>query len=124
MEKLTILYTIATIITIIIITILFLKPNPNTTDNIDYYTNKHNKNTLKLYYTSWCPHCHSFLPTWNILQKKTDNINFEKICCDKTQYPGIDAYPTIVLSTDNNNFVYHGNRTEDDILNFINKHDN
>jgi thioredoxin 1 len=61
-----------------------------------------NKKVLALFYSSWCPFCRSFLPSF---QRKTEMANFDTILyivVDDYDNPlweeySIDAVPTVIL---------------------------
>jgi hypothetical protein len=79
--------------------------------------------TLKLYYTNWCGWSQRFLPVWDELSKKA-TIKMEKIDCEKNKdsCQGIPGFPYLVLEKEKNEKVtYKGDRTIDDLLQFLEK---
>ena len=91
-----------------------------------------NKSSVKLmkFHVNWCGHCRDFAPEWEKLKKvmKDDNIEFVDIDGDDEknkdlikQY-GIEGYPTIKLVVDDNMVDYHGERSVNELVNFIKFH--
>lgn len=98
------------------------------------YCKKHNnkKTTKKLYYFYHpeCPHCKSFMPIWtNFVNQSTHKSSTEFIAIDASDdindnlvfYYNIQGYPTILMVTDKKHTKYDGNRTVEDLNDFINK---
>lgn len=86
-------------------------------------------NTLIFYYVDWCGHCRKFKETWAKLENNNDlkrKVNMEKIDCedneDIAQKENIEGFPTIRLYGDNNRVIdYEGSRTEESIIDFVEK---
>ena len=81
--------------------------------------------TLLLYHMPWCGYCKDFIPVWNMLKpyKQYYNVDMQSINCER--YPeickrdNITSYPTIRLVSGNKIIEYDGNRTLEDLLQFI-----
>ena len=82
---------------------------------------------LMYFYMDGCVFCDKFTPTWNKLIKennKNKKVNMVKIngpnnLTTATKY-GVVSYPTIILLKDNKPYKYDGDRSLDDLLDFIN----
>ena len=81
---------------------------------------------LGVYYTDWCGHSHNFLQQLEGSLKtklEKENVSIRLVDCDKNketcQKFQIEGFPTLLLHTDNKDIHYNGNRTDDDILNFV-----
>lgn len=85
--------------------------------------------TLEYYYMQSCPHCNNFTPVWEELGRRVKNEGISvslkkynlqapenKVKVDKNKITGA---PTIVLDKNGKSTEYHGNRTVEDILKFI-----
>jgi thiol-disulfide isomerase/thioredoxin len=89
--------------------------------------NKNNTLTLYYFYSPSCGHCKKFEPTWNSLVSN-NSIKFNKINGsdinnkDILFYYSVVGFPTLILQTQNKFYEYKGNRTYDNIIDFIRKH--
>lgn len=83
---------------------------------------------LYYFYSPHCMHCRNFDPVWDSLQnelRKFNNLSVYKI--DGTNpnntnlvfYYGISGFPTIILEGPNKNIEYTGDRSLDDLYNFV-----
>ena len=93
-------------------------------------TNTNNKIQVINFNTSWCQHSKNLAPIWkNVMKYFEGNKNVEVIDlkCEGSNEEicsqiGIQGFPTIVAIRPNgDNLEYHGDRSERDIINFINK---
>ena len=90
-------------------------------------TVKKKYNKLMYFYMDGCGWCDKFTPTWKKLIKKNNRnkkVNMLKIngpnnLTTATKY-GIVSYPTIILLKGNKPYTYDGDRSLDDLLDFIN----
>ena len=77
--------------------------------------------TIVLYYSPHCPHCHNFMPTWDEFASK-GKITATKVDCTKESCPNIDGYPTVLLHKKNGSVVvFAKNRTVSDLETFVNE---
>jgi len=75
---------------------------------------------LILYYSPSCGHCHDFMNNgWQQLKDKPINIKLVEFNCNEYNCKGIDAYPTIILKKNQKVIPYNGNRSYEDIINFV-----
>ena len=75
--------------------------------------------TLVLYYSPHCPHCHSFMPIWDEFSA-TKKIPTKKVDCTKDACPNIAGYPTVLLQKkDGKTVTFSKNRTVKDLTSFI-----
>jgi thiol-disulfide isomerase/thioredoxin len=93
-----------------------------------------NEARLTMFYTEWCGFSQKAMPEWAKLEKKLQgdgyfgktHLNLVKIDADKdkktaTLY-GINAYPTVVLETQEGSFDFDKRVTADNLLAFLRSH--
>lgn len=82
---------------------------------------------LYYFYNPGCIHCKQFNPVWNAITSKL-NPNIITVRAidgtkpendDLTFYYNLTGYPTVVLVTPIDNIEYDGDRSSDDLYNFI-----
>jgi thiol-disulfide isomerase/thioredoxin len=84
-------------------------------------------NKVILYHANWCGFCNLFMDEWDKLKMFSDEhpdlLEVEEF--EQTKYPDvmklkkIEGYPTILIIKDGNEESYKGNRTADDILEYM-----
>ena len=85
---------------------------------------------LYYFHSPTCGHCKRFSPNWDDVVRRfdgTSGIWFKPInLSDKDQegqrlkfYFDVRGVPKIVMITDKNDYTYEGNRTPDDVYNFV-----
>nr|WBF70821.1 thioredoxin domain-containing protein [Megavirus caiporensis] len=92
---------------------------------------------LYYFHAPSCVHCRNFNPAWEMLRQRLEGsrgISTAKVDATKPEnenlvfYYNVSAFPTIILITPDQNIEYNGNRTPDDLHNFvvahINEHNN
>ena len=82
------------------------------------------KITLILFKADWCGHCKTFKPTWEkvseIYNKKYNFVVYDADKqTDKFKEYKVDAFPTVLVKNGNNIMSYEGDRSFDDLNNFI-----
>ena len=82
------------------------------------------KITLILFKADWCGHCKTFKPTWDkiseIYNKKFNFVTYDADKqTDKFKEYKVDAFPTVLVKNGNNIMSYEGDRSFDDLNNFI-----
>ena len=88
------------------------------------------KPELYLFKADWCLHCKQFKQKWINLSNSslTKKVNFitldEKINRKQIDEWGINGFPTLILKNGHNAIEYTGEKTENNIINFINKNIN
>ena len=89
--------------------------------------NKNNKSQPKkitLYHSKNCGHCIIFLPEWKKLYnnaKIPNNVIVNDIeCSNNNKCANINAFPTVILTVNDKNIEYNGQRTENALVDFIN----
>lgn len=92
-----------------------------------------NEARLTMFYTEWCGFSQKAMPEWEKLQQKIGDgyfgkthLTMVKIDADKdkktaTLY-GIDAYPTVVLETQDGTYDFSKRVTSDNLLTFLRSH--
>ena len=106
----------------------------NIINNKDKFSNHNNKPVLSLYYAKWCGHCNTFKPTWEQIKTDQNNLNFidfNTIDCsgdskETTIYSTpngteLDGFPTIILSINDKDKIYNGQRNKKAIEDYIKK---
>jgi thiol-disulfide isomerase/thioredoxin len=83
-----------------------------------------------MFYTDWCPHCQVAKPEFQkVMDRLGDGklnghsievkmINAEKDKELAKQF-NVEGYPTIILTKDDKNYTYEGNRTEKDMMSYL-----
>jgi len=110
------------LIIIILLIFLFVINSNNNRNNAYNYIEKFidNDNKLVLYYASWCGWSQQFLPIWEDFKKKHPEINTDTIeCTNNNKCTTIKGYPTIIYYKNNAPLLYTGNRTIDDLYQFV-----
>lgn len=88
------------------------------------------KYTLYYFYSPYCVYCKQFQPEWEFLKKQLSKNQSDKITLIEIDgsdskndhisfYYDIKGFPTIILATSNENIIYTGNRTANDMLDFV-----
>ncbi len=88
---------------------------------------QNNKNVLGVYYTNWCGYSRHFLSDLeNGLQNDLEkHVTVRLFDCEKEenkeicQKLGVRGFPTVILHTDKENIMYNGDRSHDDLMNFV-----
>ena len=99
-----------------------------------FINNNSNKPVLSLYYAKWCGHCNTFKPTWEQIKNDQNNLNFVDFntvdCSGDSKETSIyntpngtelDGFPTIILSIDNKDKIYNGQRNKKAIEDYLKK---
>jgi len=74
---------------------------------------------IVLYHLNRCIHCRRIMPEWNNFEKEIGNIiKTEKKECSSNDC-NIIAFPTIILYKDNKEYIYNGDRTSEDMKQFV-----
>ena len=82
------------------------------------------KSTVILFKADWCGHCKTFKPTWEkvseLYNKKYNFVIYDADKqTDKFKEYKVDAFPTVLVKNGNNVINYEGDRSFDDLNNFI-----
>jgi len=85
--------------------------------------------TLEYYYMQSCPHCNNFTPVWEELGRRVKNdgisVSLKKYDLQapenkvKVEKNKITGAPTIILEKNGKSTEYHGNRSVEGLLTFI-----
>ncbi len=93
-----------------------------------------NEARLTMFYTEWCGFSQKAMPEWAKLEQKLGgdgyfgktHLNMVKVDAEKDQKTaslyGINAYPTVVLETQEGSFDYDKRVTADGLLAFLRRH--
>lgn len=93
-----------------------------------------NEARLTMFYTEWCGFSQKAMPEWAKLEQKLGgdgyfgktHLNMVKVDAEKDQKTaslyGINAYPTVVLETQEGSFDYDKRVTADGLLDFLRRH--
>jgi len=81
---------------------------------------------ITLYYAPWCGHCQKLEPTWNKVEqhlKSDPAVKVNKINCEEhphlAKQEGVNGFPTIILKANGKKKIYQGDRSFNDIINFV-----
>ena len=82
-----------------------------------------------LFYSSWCPHCVDFAPTYINISKYSDEHNtglkFAKINAQDNYNASeafkVKAYPSLYLVYKGDKFLFEGERTKEEMMKFMNR---
>jgi hypothetical protein len=96
-------------------------------ETITSYINKDSQAKLMLFYKTSCHYCTEFLPTWyKIINDLPNNVLYEEVNTEKDNKSNkkansynISTVPTIILTVNNTNKIYRGDRTYKDIETFL-----
>jgi thiol-disulfide isomerase/thioredoxin len=93
-----------------------------------------NEARLTMFYTEWCGFSQKAMPEWAKLEKKLGgdgyfgktHLNMVKVDADKDQKTAtlydINAYPSVVLETEEGIFEFNKRVTADNLLTFLRSH--
>jgi thiol-disulfide isomerase/thioredoxin len=92
-----------------------------------------NEARLTMFYTEWCGFSQKAMPEWEKLQQKIGDsyfgkthLNMVKVDAEKDQKTatlyGINAYPTVVLETEEGSYDFDKRVTADNLLAFLRSH--
>lgn len=104
------------------------KPQPMTHPIGPEIDQQENPFTLYYFYSPHCVHCQKFEPAWrqvaeNIKQLKSLAVKKIDVTSSENEnlafYYNITGYPTVILVTPNRNIEYTGNRSPQDLMQFI-----
>jgi len=82
------------------------------------------KTQIILFKADWCGHCKQFKPLWEKISKMYENkFNFITYDADSQkkyfeEYK-VDAFPTVLVKTNNNILPYEGDRSFEEFNNFL-----
>jgi len=110
------------IIIALLIFLFMINLNNNTINAKEYHEtfNDINNNKLVLYYASWCKWSQQILPIWNDFKHKYPEIITEIIeCTNNNNCANIKSYPTILYYKNGSPLLYTGNRSVDDLYQFV-----
>jgi len=129
--------TLLVLIVVGLILIYLIYKNQNNSERLDNVstdvststqnTSQNNKKVLGVYYTNWCGYSRHFLSDLeNGLQKELENhVTVKLFDCEKDENKelcnklGVRGYPAIILHTENDNIMYNGDRSSDDLIKFV-----
>ncbi|CAD7083643.1 unnamed protein product [Hermetia illucens] len=86
---------------------------------------RHEGQWLVMFYAPWCAYCKRTEPIWAHVAQALHNTNVRVARLDCTRFPSvaqefkINGYPTIIFIKGNDEFVYNGDRSKEDILNYV-----
>jgi thioredoxin-like negative regulator of GroEL len=87
-------------------------------------TQSNNKDTLGVYYTEWCGYSRHFISDYNTMENDIKKIvNVDLVDCDKEpekcRKNKVQGFPTLILHKKDKDVAYTGNRSREDLLNFL-----
>jgi thiol-disulfide isomerase/thioredoxin len=83
-----------------------------------------------MFYADWCPHCTHAKPEFKKVMDKLSSgelnghkINVKMINAEENKELAkqfkVDGYPTLILKMDDKTYTYEGNRTEGDMMTYL-----
>jgi thiol-disulfide isomerase/thioredoxin len=117
-------------IIILIVIYLYGLPKSSKTKKNETFTNLESPSSFMMFYTDWCPHCTHAKPEFNKVMDKctSGELNGKKIVVkminaeenkDMAREYKVDGYPTLIFTKDGKNYTYEGNRTEKDMMSYL-----
>lgn len=86
-----------------------------------FFNNTTSSSKFVMYYADWCHHCQTAKPEFLKLRSR-----YHKTPCilvnEKEMTENIEGFPTFILYKNNKKIFYEGNRTLNDFVLFLNKH--
>jgi thioredoxin-like negative regulator of GroEL len=84
-----------------------------------------NKVDIILFKADWCGHCNNFKPTWDkVAELYNKKFNFIIYDADKQRAKfeeyKVDSFPTVLVKNGSNIIPYDGERSIEDLSNFLN----
>jgi thioredoxin-related protein len=114
-------------ILVVIITFVLIKKYKTKTESFD----PNEKKNLLFFKASWCGHCTRFKPVWDSVvsecnsNDKYSNVDFLELDVDEEETKPymekhqVRGFPHVVLLNGNSEHVFTGNRTQDELIKFI-----
>lgn len=95
-------------------------------DNTQITQQNNGKNTLGVYYTEWCGYSRHFLSDYKNMESDIKKlVNVDLVDCDKEpekcKKNNVQGFPTLILHMKDKDVVYNGNRSQNDLIDFLNK---
>jgi protein disulfide-isomerase-like protein len=97
-------------------------------ENNENFEEQQQKVVVKYFYMPWCGYCKKLSPIWDKLENKYENnpnIQLKKINCEKepqeARQNNIEGFPTIISFSSGKKVTYEGDRTMNDLTDFIEK---
>lgn len=107
------------ILVVTIFIVYFTRSKKTTTEGMRAINNTR---LVKLYHTTWCPHCVAFMPVYKQVKLATagSGIIYEEIDGDKEETPVGISYPTVLMIDEyGRKHNYDGDRSFDDFRNWV-----
>ena len=104
------------------------QPSPTSPQQTPIISQPETSNILYYFFAPNCPHCTNFSPEWDDVVdrlKNYNNISAVKVDVAHSNnetlvfYYNINQLPTVILRTPDKTIEYTGNRTADDLYNFV-----
>jgi thiol-disulfide isomerase/thioredoxin len=95
-------------------------------DNTQITQKNNDKNTLGIYYTEWCGYSRHFLSDYKSMESDIKKlVNVDIVDCDKEpekcRKNNVQGFPTLILHMKDKDIIYNGNRSQNDLIDFLNK---
>lgn len=78
-----------------------------------------------MFYAPWCAYCKRTEPVFGLVAQALHNTNVRVARLDCTRFPSvasefkINGYPTIMFIKNNQEFIYNGDRTKEDLIDYV-----
>jgi thiol-disulfide isomerase/thioredoxin len=117
-------------IAIFILLFLYLYNSPAIVSKKESFANLETPSSFMMFYTDWCPHCTHAKPEFKKVMEKCSSgeLNGKKIVVkminaeenkDLAREYKVEGYPTLIFTKDGKNYTYEGNRTEKDMMSYL-----
>jgi thiol-disulfide isomerase/thioredoxin len=109
---------------------LYRSPSSLKSRKTESFTDLATPSSFMMFYTDWCPHCTHAKPEFKKIMDNCSSgeLNGKKIVVkminaeenkDMAREYKVEGYPTLIFTKDGKNYTYEGNRTEKDMMSYL-----
>jgi hypothetical protein len=118
------------IVTLLILLVIYLYGIPTSNTKKETFATLETPTSFMMFYTDWCPHCTHTKPEFKKVMNNCSSgeLNGKKIVVkminadenkDLAREYNVEGYPTLIFVKDGKNYTYEGNRTEKDMMSYL-----